>query len=85
MLANRDNNKRVVETIVSWIPFIPSIETKDLAKAMTIDAELRLRGGLDEKIDSELKVKANTKDGAKYYYYENEVIKEILKLQNLNL
>ena len=35
-LQNRDNDKRFVETVIKYIPFIDSgkIETKDVAKFM---------------------------------------------------
>ena len=33
-LVNRDNDFRLIETIGKWLPFVPKIESKNLARCM---------------------------------------------------
>ena len=45
LLLNREHDDRFVEKIAQYIPFIPKIEAKDLARAMRIEAELHHYSG----------------------------------------
>jgi len=40
VILNRDNDVRFGESIIKYVPFVPKIESKDLAKALRIEAEI---------------------------------------------
>ena len=45
---NRDNDDRLGEKIVSYVPFLPKITSKDIAMAMLVD-DLEYQKGKKEK------------------------------------
>ena len=36
---NRENDSRLLEKCIKYIPFMPKIQTKDLAQALRLEAE----------------------------------------------
>ena len=83
MLLSRDNDKRVGEDLFSWIPgfIFPKIECRDVGRAMQKEAEIRHDPKLSEVIDEKLKLKRNGKKGAAYYFYENDIVLNLVKMK----
>ena len=72
MLMNRDNDKRLIETIMKWVPFISKMKSIDVARAMVVDL-LEKVGTIEEKLDpvilsnKQLLNVAKTGDDLQYY------------------
>jgi len=50
LLLNRRNDARIGEKLLSFVPFLPKIEAKDVAKALRIEAELQAKTPKTENI-----------------------------------
>lgn len=79
MLLHNAGEQTIAESVVKKTPLLPTMEAKDIAKAMFIDAELRL-GGQNEKIESKLHIKEKGSEQSNYHFYDNLGIKEMLNL-----
>jgi oxidoreductase len=66
LLVDRDNDKRWGEILFKYIPFVPKIDSKDMARAMMREAELILeRKNISKTIEVNI--------------YDNSQIKSLLK------
>ena len=41
LITNRRNDERFVETLMTWVPFMPKISARNIAKYMRIEAEIQ--------------------------------------------
>lgn len=64
---NRDNDKRLGERILKYIPFIPKIEASEMGRAMRIEAELILE-------------RKNIHKSSEVNIYNNDQIKSLVKV-----
>ena len=77
VLLNRDNDKRRLESAMSWVPCISKISTIELGLAMCREAEYRHSGNKNPMSDTKMKLKSEEKYPGLCYYYENDVLKAI--------
>ena len=56
----------MIEKIAAWIPFAPKIDVRDVARAMRLEAEMRLK---DENLGH---------DASKYFIYEHKDLEKML-------
>mmetsp|Transcript_12365 Transcript_12365/g.14206 ORF Transcript_12365/g.14206 Transcript_12365/m.14206 type:complete len:247 (+) Transcript_12365:16-756(+) len=79
LLVNRDNDKRFVEKLLSWVPFIPKCDSSDVGRVARIEAEMRHDPTQSEALNSKLKIKNKGSEGAAVYFYENSDMLNLLK------